>query len=117
MARMIVLMVEDDEAIKNVLDKPPQGSTVVGSFFIPSMYCECNNLLHKDGILLNKQFTRGSKYGLYVHKDCKKPVAGHSHYPNNQLVPDRVHEGRNLSLHVRYPYDPDKPYKPFGRLK
>jgi hypothetical protein len=113
MARMILLHIDDNECADAILNTPPQGSRVIGLYFAPTQFCECASVPTKDGYLVNSAFPRGAKYGLYIHNVCHKPYRGSHHSPQNLLV-ERKYARSNLSLGIKFPYDPAVPYDPFG---
>jgi hypothetical protein len=114
MARMLLLHVSDDADAAALLDKPPQGAVVIGHYFAPTQFCECDDLATKDGYVVLSQFPRGKKYGLYIHNKCLKPRRTHMQHPQNLLVEHRKDAQLNLSIGIRYPYDPEVTHTPFG---
>lgn len=115
MPRVVVLLIDDDESAQSLQETPPQGAHVIGVFRVPTKFCECSDILIKDGLIKPGEFVRSAKFGWYIHRKCHFPYKGHLHYPKNQLLETRIREGQNLSLTMRFPYDVNNPYTPFGR--
>jgi len=111
MGKYIVLKIDDDECVQSLLNEPPQGAEVIGSFMMPTQFCNCTDILIKDDLVKPGEFVRGKKFGLYVHKKCKLPRAGHSHYMKNLLLETHAREGFGLTVTMTHPYTP---YKKFG---
>lgn len=116
MARLIILHVDDNADADAILATPPQGSRVIGHYFAPTQFCECDDLKVKDGYVVLSQFPRGAKWGLYIHNKagCMKPRATHMQHPQNLLSPHRKDASANLQLGIRFPYDPAVTHTPFG---
>jgi hypothetical protein len=115
MGKFIVLMIPDEADAQAVLSTPPRGAVPIGVFQIATQFCECPNLFIKDGLLVNNQFARGAKFGLYIHKVCKKPYRGHTHYPKNLMHDFGPRELPDLVVNIRQPYNPEKPFRAPGR--
>lgn len=116
MARLILLQVDDNAVAEAIQATPPQGTKVIGVFFSPTQFCECDDIKTKDGYVVLSQFPRGAKWGLYIHNKagCMKPRAAHMQHPQNLLTVYRKDAGVNLGLGIRFPYDPDVTHTPFG---
>lgn len=114
MGKYVMLEIDDEQCAQELIANPPQGTKVIGSFMKPTLFCACTDILIKDGLVKPGQFVRGAKYGLYIHRKCNKPYAGHTHYPKNLLLDVKPREGQGLTVTMNHPYTP---YKRFGGAK
>lgn len=112
MGKYIVLKVDSDVLAQDILNEPPYQAEVIGVFMMPTKFCTCTDILSRDGIIKPGQFIRGTRFGLYVHKTCKMPRAGHTHYMKNLLLDTKLRERYGMAVTMVHPYTS---YIPFNR--
>jgi len=102
MARYVLIEFEDNEAAEGFYETILSGQDtsgakmrVAGVYMKPTQYCECSNPSEKS--------VRGSKWGLWVHKDCGKPKKGMWQSPRNLLVDGEKPAKRNMMFQVVEP--------------
>lgn len=77
-----------------------------GMWFKPVNYCECQPQPEDSA----RNFVRGSKFGIYVHKVCMRPFKGRQQSPKNLIDPvwERGESGR-MVLSAKEPIETADP--------
>lgn len=108
MARYVLLAFRDNEQAdmfakmfdkSNFLDEDQPPAEVVGIFFQPTQFCECEQ---------GTTTSRGKRYGLEVHK-CGKPIKGRWQHPKNLVKEDGTLYEQGLYLGIVEPQDGEMP--------
>lgn len=92
MARYVLIEFDDDAQANRLVEKlvedeaAGRGRRAVGLFFKPTRFCECELELSRINQRPIKNMVRGKKFGVMVHRDCRRPMPGYQH-PDNLLFP------------------------------
>lgn len=80
----------------------PLVAKVRGLWFKPVNFCECTPQPEDSA----RNFIKGSRFGVYVHKVCKKPRKGGNQFPKNLLDPKVVPGApQRIWLNTKEPID------------
>lgn len=80
----------------------PLKALVRGLWFKPVNFCECIPQPEDSA----RNFVKGSKFGIFVHRVCKKPRKGGNQFPKNLLDPKVVPGSpQRIFLQAKEPVD------------